>query len=129
MLGLFLFSLSTQIPRNFVFLNIIGRKKQKFLGESINTYSQFFLNNLRNSLNFSTNETYYKHVGIYGYRKDILRKICQLPPSKNEIKENLEQLRWLDNNYKIKIGITKLHTISVDTTEDIEKIKAQSKIK
>ena len=87
------------------------------------------LNFCRKIQNFSTNETYYKHVGIYGYRKDILKKICQLQPSKNEIKENLEQLRWLDNNYKIKIGITKFHTISIDTTEDIKKIKAQSKIK
>ena len=73
--------------------------------------------------NISSKETYYKHIGIYAYKKEILKKICQLPKSKNEIKEQLEQLRWLDNNYKIKIGITNFETLSVDTAEDIEEIK------
>ena len=84
----------------------------------------------RNAINFSreisnisTEKMYYKHIGIYAYKKEILKKICQLPKSKNEIKEQLEQLRWLDNNYKIKIGITNFETLSVDTPEDIEKIK------
>ena len=73
--------------------------------------------------NINSKEKYYKHIGIYAYKKDILKKICKLPKSKNEIKEQLEQLRWLDNNYKIKIGITNFQTLSVDTPEDIQKIK------
>jgi len=68
---------------------------------------------------------YFKHIGIYGYRTKILAEICELPPSKNEQKERLEQLRWLDNKYLIKVGITTHEGISVDTPEDIEKIKAQ----
>ena len=68
---------------------------------------------------------YFKHIGIYGYRTKTLAEICKLAPSKNEIKERLEQLRWLDNNYIIKVGITTHEGISVDTPEDIEKIKAQ----
>lgn len=83
----------------------------------------------RNITEILPNETYYQHVGIYGYRKDILKRICRLSQSKNELEESLEQLRWLDNDYKIKVGITKLQTLSVDTTEDIEKIKATNNIK
>ena len=71
------------------------------------------------------NQTYYKHIGIYGYRAQTLAEICKLPPSENEKTEHLEQLRWLDNSYKIKVGITTLKSLSVDTPEDIEKIKAQ----
>ncbi len=82
-----------------------------------------------NALNFcrkiipNSKQKTYKHIGIYGYRKNILNQICQLPKSKNEIKESLEQLRWLDNNYKIKVGITRFQTLSIDTPDDIEKIK------
>ena len=68
---------------------------------------------------------YFKHIGIYGYRTKTLAEICKLPPSENEIKERLEQLRWLDNNYLIKVGITTYEGVSVDSPEDIEKIKAQ----
>tara|TARA_B100000214_G_scaffold374754_1_gene358510 strand:- start:1042 stop:1755 length:714 start_codon:yes stop_codon:yes gene_type:complete len=72
--------------------------------------------------NLYNKNTYYEHIGIYAYKKDILQKICKLPKSKNEIKENLEQLRWLDNNYKVKVGVTNFKTLSVDTPKDIEKI-------
>ena len=71
------------------------------------------------------NQTYYKHIGIYGYRTQTLAEICKLPPSENEKIERLEQLRWLDNGYKIKVGITTFESLSADTPEDIEKIKAQ----
>ena len=70
------------------------------------------------------NQTYYKHIGIYGYRVNILAEICKLSPSENEKTERLEQLRWLDNGYKIKVGITTFESFSIDTLEDIEKIKA-----
>ncbi|MEC9209805.1 MAG: 3-deoxy-manno-octulosonate cytidylyltransferase [Bacteroidota bacterium] len=83
------------------------------------------LNFCRKISNISTESTYYKHVGIYAYKKDILEKICQLPQSKNEIREQLEQLRWLDNNYNIKVGISNFQTLSVDSPEDIEKIQQQ----
>tara|TARA_B100001142_G_scaffold262760_1_gene265839 strand:- start:569 stop:1282 length:714 start_codon:yes stop_codon:yes gene_type:complete len=73
----------------------------------------------------SKTDSYFKHIGIYGYRTQILKEICCLPQSENEIKEKLEQLRWLDNKYMIKVGVTTNESISVDTVEDIEKIKAQ----
>ena len=70
-------------------------------------------------------QSYYKHIGIYGYRTQTLAEICKLTPSENEKTERLEQLRWLDNGYKIKVGITTFESLSVDTPEDIGKIKAQ----
>lgn len=63
------------------------------------------------------------HVGIYAFKKNILEKICQLKETKNEKKEKLEQLRWLDNHYKIKVGITNFESYSIDTLEDLKKIQ------
>jgi len=81
------------------------------------------LNFCRFIANISSECTYYKHIGIYAFRTNTLKDICKLPQSKNEIRERLEQLRWLDNGYKIKVGITTFESLSVDTPEDIEKIE------
>lgn len=62
---------------------------------------------------------FYKHIGLYGYRKDILQKICQLAPSPLENAEKLEQLRWLHAGYKIKVGITSYDSFGVDTPSDL----------
>ena len=64
---------------------------------------------------------YYKHIGIYAYRADVLSKITTLPQSPLEIAERLEQLRWLENGYKIRVGVTTQSTIGIDTPEDLEK--------
>ena len=69
-------------------------------------------------------EVYYKHIGIYGYKIKTLTEICNLKKSKNEIKEQLEQLRWIDNNYTIKVGTTTIDSLSVDTLEDILNIRS-----
>ena len=83
------------------------------------------LNFSRKITNPTQEKSYFKHIGIYGYLTKTLVEICKLPPSDNEIKEGLEQLRWLDNKYLIKVGITTHEGISVDTPDDIKKIKAQ----
>lgn len=67
------------------------------------------------------NHTYYKHIGLYAYRADTLRAITLLPQSPLELVESLEQLRWLENGYKIKVGITHRETIGIDTPEDMER--------
>jgi 3-deoxy-manno-octulosonate cytidylyltransferase (CMP-KDO synthetase) len=67
------------------------------------------------------NHTFYKHIGLYAYRTDILKKIASLPQTTLEKAENLEQLRWLENGYKIKVAITHLETVGIDTPEDLEK--------
>jgi 3-deoxy-manno-octulosonate cytidylyltransferase (CMP-KDO synthetase) len=69
--------------------------------------------------------TYYEHLGLYGYRTDILRKITQLEPSSLEIAESLEQNRWLENGFKIRVLETEHENISIDTQEDLDKILKQ----
>ena len=65
--------------------------------------------------------SHYRHIGIYAYRADVLRQITKLPQSPLEIKERLEQLRWLENGYRIFVGVTDTQTIGIDTPEDLEK--------
>ncbi len=62
---------------------------------------------------------YYKHIGLYAYRADILKEITKISPSRLELAEGLEQLRWIENGYKIKIAITDTESISVDSPEDL----------
>ena len=64
---------------------------------------------------------FYKHIGLYAYRSDVLKEITALPQSSLEIAESLEQLRWLQNGYRIKVAITDRETIGIDTPEDLEK--------
>ena len=66
--------------------------------------------------------TFYQHIGIYGYRADSLMKITQLRPSALERAESLEQLRWIENGYKIKTAVTDFESIAIDTPSDLENI-------
>ena len=63
--------------------------------------------------------TYYKHIGLYAYRADALKEITALPQSSLELAESLEQLRWLENGYTIKVGISEVETIGIDTPQDL----------
>ena len=64
---------------------------------------------------------YLKHLGIYAYRKEVLEEVTQLPHSSLEIAESLEQLRWLQNGYRIKVAETEFETVGIDTPEDLQK--------
>jgi len=66
--------------------------------------------------------TYYKHIGIYAYTKNVLFKITKLAQSSLEIAESLEQNRWLENGLKIRTALTLLESYSIDTPEDLEKV-------
>ena len=87
------------------------------------------INNKNYALSFSRNVIpsrnddpfFYRHIGIYAFRKTIIEKITKLPKSKLEIAESLEQLRWLENNYKIKTAITDQETFGIDTEDDLKK--------
>lgn len=64
---------------------------------------------------------YYKHIGLYAYRADVLKEITALPQSPLELAESLEQLRWLENGYRIRVGVTDRETIGIDTPDDLER--------
>jgi 3-deoxy-manno-octulosonate cytidylyltransferase (CMP-KDO synthetase) len=68
-------------------------------------------------------QKHYKHLGIYGYKTNILKEIAHLKTGHLEALESLEQLRWLENGYTIGIGLTDIETIGIDTPEDLEKVK------
>ena len=65
--------------------------------------------------------SHYRHIGIYAYRADVLKQITQLAQSPLEIAERLEQLRWLENGYTIRVGVTDIPTIGIDTPQDLER--------
>jgi len=76
----------------------------------------------REASDWLTAFSFYKHIGIYAYRGDVLREITQLELSPLELAEGLEQLRWLENGYKINVKKTDYESLSVDTPEDLSKI-------
>jgi 3-deoxy-manno-octulosonate cytidylyltransferase (CMP-KDO synthetase) len=66
---------------------------------------------------------YFKHIGLYAYRVDILAEISKLPASNLETAEALEQMRWLQNGFSIQAVETQFETMGIDSPEDLEKIK------
>ncbi len=71
--------------------------------------------------------TFFKHIGMYAYRSDILKQLTGLPVSSLEKAESLEQLRWLENGFKISVAETKTETIGIDTPDDLKKALAYLK--
>lgn len=64
---------------------------------------------------------HYRHIGMYAYRADVLQQITQLPQSSMEKAESLEQLRWLENGYQIKVATCNTYSMGIDTPADLEK--------
>ncbi|MCI1741402.1 MAG: 3-deoxy-manno-octulosonate cytidylyltransferase [Prevotella sp.] len=62
-----------------------------------------------------------KHLGIYAYRRQVLKEITRLPLGQLEKAESLEQLRWLENGYRIKVGLTDVETVGIDTVQDLKR--------
>jgi 3-deoxy-manno-octulosonate cytidylyltransferase (CMP-KDO synthetase) len=73
--------------------------------------------------NWANAHVFFKHIGLYAYRSEVLREITKLEQSSLELAESLEQLRWLENGYRIYVEITHQQTLSVDTPEDLEKAR------
>lgn len=94
----------------------------------INTPKVFF-NQQMNAITFERDvshkiaKCFYKHIGLYGYKTTILKQITALAPTHNEQIKRLEQMRWLDHDYNIRVAITEKESISIDTPQDIKKIK------
>ncbi len=68
------------------------------------------------------NQEIFKHIGIYAFRIEVFEKLIQLKPTEKEKEQNLEQIRWMENDYSISVGITDFDPLSVDKIEDIDKI-------
>ena len=83
---------------------------------------QMFATKFEREVDFDENTQYYHHIGIYGYTSKDLANITQLNPTENEIEKNLEQLRWLDNGYNIRLELTEHESFSIDTPKDVKKI-------
>ena len=90
-------------------------------------FSRNALPHVRNTLpeQWLGKQNFYKHIGMYAYRADVLKEITKLKPSSLEMAESLEQLRWIENGYKIKIAETDIETMGIDTPEDLERAVAQ----
>ena len=65
-----------------------------------------------------------KHLGVYAYRREVLAEVTRLPQSALEKAESLEQLRWLENDYRIRVGLTDVETVGIDTPEDLARAEA-----
>jgi 3-deoxy-manno-octulosonate cytidylyltransferase (CMP-KDO synthetase) len=93
--------------------------------KDVNDYALYFS---RSAIPFNreneNSPTYFKHLGLYAYRAETLRAITSLQPSSLELAESLEQLRWLENGYKIKVAETELESISIDTPLDLKRAEA-----
>jgi len=77
----------------------------------------------RSPLPYQASDYFWRHIGIYGYQKDFLQKFCRILPSRLEKTEKLEQLRALENGYRIKIIENQFSTLSVDSPEDIIRVE------
>ncbi len=73
--------------------------------------------------NWINHHDYYRHIGIYAYRKDVLHQITRLSLSGLEVSESLEQLRWLENGFRIKVAQTEYDSLGIDTPADLEKAR------
>ena len=95
----------------------------------VETKKEMQINNFDNALDFfrlkniNAENFYYHHVGIYGYQYEILKKFISLKRSDNEISRSLEQMRAMDNNISISVGLTDSYPLGVDTIEDLEEIR------
>ena len=72
---------------------------------------------------------YLKHLGIYAYRREVLAAVTRLPQSPLEKAESLEQLRWLENGYRIRVGLTDVETVGIDTPEDLQRAETFLSVK
>ena len=95
----------------------------------VETKKEMQINNFSNALDFfrlkdiNQKNFYYHHVGIYGYQYETLKKFISLKRSDNEIARSLEQMRAMDKNISLIVGLTDSYPLGVDTIEDLEEIR------
>ena len=89
-----------------------------------NGYALYFSRSPLPYFRENTGMTVYKHIGIYAYKRDFLLEYAKMMPTQLEQTESLEQLRALENGYKIKVIETDYHFVGVDTPEDLAAVNA-----
>lgn len=93
----------------------------------INSYAMYFSRSMipyirgKEQATWLEHFPFLKHIGLYAYRREVLEQITKLPQSPLELAESLEQLRWLQNGYRIKVGLTDVETVGIDTPEDLQR--------
>lgn len=114
-------------------LNVLDDKNVVKVVRALNSEALYFS---RNGIPFMRNVTkeswlekhdFFQHVGMYGYRKSVLLQLSELEKGFLEMAESLEQLRWLENGYKIKTAITDIDSIGIDTPEDLKMVLSRFK--
>jgi 3-deoxy-manno-octulosonate cytidylyltransferase (CMP-KDO synthetase) len=76
----------------------------------------------KDSISWAESHTFYLHIGLYGYLKEVLLHITRLPQSSLELAESLEQLRWIENGYRITSRMTTHDSFGIDTPEDLSRL-------
>lgn len=115
------------IGKHFATMDEVLNPNSPKIVTDVNGYALYFSRSIipyvrgKEQIEWTNHFPYLKHIGLYAYRRDVLRQITHLPQSSLEKAESLEQLRWLQNGYKIKVGITETETIGIDTPEDLER--------
>ena len=99
---------------------VSGRGEALYFSRSVIPYLRG-----ENSEKWQHKYRYLKHIGLYAYRSDILRLITKLPQGELEKAESLEQLRWLENGFSIRVCLTEAETVAVDTPEDLQRVIAK----
>lgn len=74
---------------------------------------------------WQSHHQYYKHIGLYAYRCHVLQEISSLAPGRLETAESLEQLRWIENGYRIKTAVTNIASYGIDTPEDLATLESR----
>ena len=93
----------------------------------VNGYAMYFSRSVipyvrgKEEATWLQNFPFLKHIGLYAYRREVLAEITKLSQSPLELAESLEQLRWLQNGYRIKVGLTNVETVGIDTPEDLQR--------
>lgn len=106
-------------------INALKSENRIKLTTDLNNWALYFSRSLIPFSKTPEKVIYTKHIGLYAFRKETLNKLIRLPQSNLERLESLEQLRWLENGYKIKVVYTTEETPNIDVPEDVKKVLDQ----
>lgn len=113
------------LGKRFESIDAVENPNSPKIVTDVNNYALYFSRSVipyirgKERLEWLASFPFLKHIGLYAYRRNVLNEITKLPQSPLELAESLEQLRWLQNGYRIKVGLTNVETVGIDTPEDL----------